>query len=175
MLEPVEAPRVGLDRPTRLIPTTSRHQTTIRLAQLALDVVPGPASGCSRHDPTRFPAHAGRVPGPLRVRGGLPALPGGVPLAGRLPLPAMRRAGRLRAGRTGAPAVPGVPAPDLGDGGHGPAPDARPPPALVRGGVPGHHPHAGGLGGPAPAPAPPRPGRDRPGDAAPAPARDAPP
>src|SRR3954471_20560267 len=129
----------------------------IRLAQRALDVVPGSASGCSRHDPTRFPAHAGRVPGPLRVGGGLPALPGGVPVAGRLPLPAMRRAGRLRAGRTGAPAVPGVPAPDLGDGGHGPAPDARPPPALVRGGLPGHHPHAGLLGRPAPAPARPRP------------------
>src|SRR4051812_35529432 len=109
----------------------------IRLAQLALDVVPGSASGCSRHDPTRFPAHAGRVPGPLRVRGGLPALPGGVPVAGRLPLPAMRRAGRLRAGRAGAPAVPGVPAPDLADGVHGPAPDARPPPALVRGRPPG--------------------------------------
>src|SRR3954468_20228416 len=39
------------------------------------------------HGSTRLPTHAGRVPGPLRARGGLPALPGGVPLARRLLMP----------------------------------------------------------------------------------------
>src|SRR5688572_21125060 len=44
-----------------------------------------------------------------------------------------------------------VPAPGIGDGGHGAAPDARSPPPLVRGGLSDHDPHAGLLGGPAPA------------------------
>src|SRR3954454_19649435 len=118
---------------------------------------PGNAPERPCHGSTRLPALAGRVPGPLRDRGGLPPLPGGVPLAGRLPLLAVRRARRLPAGRARAPAVPVVPAPSLGDGGHGPRPDTRPPPVLVRGRLPGHHPHAGVLGGAAPAAARPRP------------------
>ena len=67
----------------------------IRLAQLALDVVPGHASGRSRRGPTGLPASAGRVPGPLRNQEGLPALPCGVLVAGRVPLPAVRRPGGL--------------------------------------------------------------------------------
>src|SRR4051812_39239571 len=57
----------------------------------------------------------------------------------------------------------------------GPAPDAPPPPALVRGGVPGPPPHAGLLGGPAPAAVRPRPVRDRVDDAARAAPGDGPP
>src|SRR4051794_8726392 len=114
----------------------------IRLAQLALDVVPGPAPERLRHGSPRLPALAGRVPGPLRDRGGLPALPLGVPLAGRLPLPAVRRGGRLRAGRACAPAMPRVPAPDPPPRPPGPAPHARPPPPPGRGRPPDHDPHA---------------------------------
>ncbi len=64
-LTPSEAARqVGLGRSTlyrelALLP--------IRLAQLALDVVPGSASERPRDGSTRLPALAGRVPGPLHV------------------------------------------------------------------------------------------------------------
>src|SRR3954453_10429485 len=52
----------------------------IRLAQLALDVVSGP-SGVRAAARPGFP-HAGRGAGPLRVRGGPPPSPPGVPVAG---------------------------------------------------------------------------------------------
>src|SRR5262249_28267171 len=151
------------------------HLLPIRLAQPLLDIVPGSASERPRHGSTRLPSLAGRIPGPLRVRGGLSPVPGGMPLAGRLPLPAMRRARRLRDSWARAPAVPDVPAPDLGHSGHGPASDARSPPALVSGRLPGCHPHPGVLGGAAPAAARPRSVRDGLDDAAQTPPRDAPP
>ena len=50
-------------------------------------------------------------------------------------------------------AMPGVPAPDLGDGRHRPGPHPAAPAALVRRRLPGHHPHAGVLGIAAAAPA----------------------
>src|SRR4051794_23798163 len=52
----------------------------IRLAQLALDVVSGPFGARAAARPG-FPP-AGRGAGPLRVRGGSPPLPRGVPAAG---------------------------------------------------------------------------------------------
>ena len=103
----------------------------------------------------------------------MPALPGGVPVAGRLSLSAMRQPGRLRAGGARALPVLIVPAPGIGNGGHGAAPDAGPSPALVRGHLSGHNPYAGVLGDPAPAAARPRPVRDGVDDAAEAAPRDA--
>ena len=80
--------------------------------------------------------------------------------------PAMRRRRQLPPGHARPAAMPGVPAPDLGDGRHRPGPHPAAPAALVRGRLPGHHPHAGVLGVAAAAPARARALRDGVDDAA---------
>src|SRR3954464_14098778 len=70
----------------------------IRLAQLALDVVSGP-SGVRAAVRPGFP-HTGQGAGPLRVRGGPPPSPRGVPVAGLAP------PGRPRGPAGGAPPPP---------------------------------------------------------------------
>src|SRR3954452_591569 len=69
---------------TKLTPPPPRFAITgvipIRLAQLALDIVSGP-SGVRAAVRPGFP-HTGQGAGPLRVRGGPPPSPRGVPVAG---------------------------------------------------------------------------------------------
>ena len=74
-------------------------------------------------------------------------------MAERLSLPWLRRRRQLPLGHARPAAVPGVPAPDLGDGRHRPGPHPAALAALVRRRLSGHHPHAGFLGVAAAAPA----------------------
>src|SRR3970282_32921 len=93
-----------------------------------------------------FPQDAGRVPGPIRRRGGLSRLPGGVAVARWLSVPALWARARVRASASPSLAVQGLRPPDLSDGRIGAALHAHPAARVVLGGVPGHHAHAGGVG-----------------------------
>ena len=96
-----------------------------------------------------------------------------VPLAGRVPLSAMRSHRGLRVVRAQPLAVSVLPTAAVGDGGHGVASHAAAFAALVCGGLSGHDPHAGVLGGSTSAAARPRSLRDCLDDAPEAPPRDA--
>ena len=132
----------------------------------------GMPSGSSQSWAGRSSRAPGGVSGPVRVRRGVSALPHGLPLAARVPLPDVRRRRQLPFGGPRPAAVPGVPAPDLGDGWHRPGPHPAALAALVRRRLPRHHPHAGVLGAAVAAPARARPLRDGLDDAAEAAAGD---
>jgi hypothetical protein len=70
----------------------------IRLAQHALDVVSACRLERCDHGPAGLPVQPGGVPGPVRVRCGVSALPYGLPLAGRVLLPGVRRRRQLPSG-----------------------------------------------------------------------------
>jgi Nidogen-like len=127
----------------------------IRLTQPPLHVVV--VRGVEEHGPTRLSADVDRVPAPLRERGTVPAVSDRLPLAGGLPLSAVQARRGLRVGWARPPSVPVLPAPSVGHGRYGPASHTASPSALVRGGLSGHHPHAGVLCGPASASARPGP------------------
>ena len=95
--------------------------------------------------------------GSIRFRRSLSELSCGLSLVGRVPLPWLRRRRQLSAGRPRSAAMPGVPAPDLGDGRHRSRPHPAALAALVRRRLLGHHPHTGFLGAAAAAPARARP------------------
>ena len=80
----------------------------IRLAQHALDVVSACRLERRDHGPAGLPAQPGGVSGPVRVRRGVSALPHGLPLAGRVPLPGVRRRQQLPSGDPRSAAVPAV-------------------------------------------------------------------
>src|SRR5436305_7097899 len=87
------------------------------------DMLFGPGAGSEgwRHD--GFSQVAAGVRAPVPGRGGLRRVVAGAPLEPGLRLPGVRARPLLAAGTEGPhPAVPGVPAGDLGDRGHGHAP-----------------------------------------------------
>ena len=122
--------------------------------------------GASRSWLGRTSRQLGGVSGPIRGCRGLSRLSRGLPLAERLSLPGLWRPRQLPLGHARPAAVPGVSAPDLGDSRHRPGPHPAAVAALVRRGLPGHHPHAGLLGVAAAAPARARALRDGVDDAA---------
>src|SRR6266851_1627115 len=137
----------------------------IRLTPLAPYVVCTDASA-------RLPQDVGAVPTALRKRGGVPGLLGGVPLAGRLPLPEVSARRGSRVARTPPLAMPGLRVRHVGHRGHRPPSDADAPYAVVLGCLSRDHSHPRRVGSPAPAPAGHPALRDRVGDAAQAEARD---
>ena len=104
------------------------------------------------HAASGVPDQPPAVSGAVRRRGGLPAVPGGVSLAGRLSLSALRPRPGLPAGRVAA-GMRGVSLPGVVDSGHRVPPDKDPADGVVLGRIFDDDRQAGDLGAAASTPA----------------------